>query len=333
MKAILINEPGGPEVLRPAKVPVPVPAPGEVLIRVKAAGVNRPDVAQRKGRYPAPPGAPDKIPGLEIAGVIERVNEDVNENAPAGRWKAGDSVCALVSGGGYAEYCCVAEGQCLPLPEGFSFTQAASLPETFFTVWHNVFERGNLQKGQRLLVHGGSGGIGATAIQMARAWGCTVFTTAGTPEKCNFCEQLGAERAINYRSEDFEEVLQELFPRPSIEVILDMIGGAYTPKNLRLLADDGRLVQINAMRGKTAEIDLIELMRRRLVITGSTLRARSAGFKSAIARKLEENIWPLLVSGAIRPVVHSVFPMEDAAGAHRLMENGGHLGKIVLEIG
>ena len=329
MKAIVITRPGGPEMLQLAERPVPAPAKGEVLVKVIAAGLNRPDIAQRKGAYPAPPGAPADIPGLEIAGIIERVNSRPGE---PGRWKAGDAVCALVSGGGYAQYCTVPESQCLPLPKDFSFTEAASLPETFFTVWNNVFERGNLKKHERLLVHGGSGGIGSTVIQLATALDCQVFATAGTDEKCRFCEQLGAVRAINYRTEDCEDVLNGLFPQPSMEVILDMIGGDYTPKNLRLLADEGRLVQINAMRGKIAEIDLIALMQRRLVITGSTLRARSAEFKGGIARALEQTVWPLLETRRIRPVVHSVFPLEDAARAHELMERSEHLGKIVLEI-
>ncbi|QEC53830.1 NADPH2:quinone reductase [Anseongella ginsenosidimutans] len=330
MKAIIITQPGEPGVLQLAERPVPVPAAGEVLIKVKAAGLNRPDIAQRKGRYPAPEGAPADIPGLEIAGILESVAE--KKDGAGGRWKAGDSVCALVSGGGYAEYCCVPEGQCLPLPENFSFAQAASLPETFFTVWSNVFDRGKLQKGDHFLVHGGSGGIGSTAIQMASVWGCQVFTTAGTPEKCRFCEELGASRAINYHVEDFEEVMKGLYPSPALSVILDMIGGEYTPKNLRLLADEGRLIQINAAKGKSATIDLLEIMRRRLVVTGSTLRARDSGFKSDIARKLEANIWPLLSEGLILPVVHAVFPLKEAARAHELMESGGHLGKIVLEM-
>lgn len=329
MKAIVITRPGGPEMLELTEKPRPTPAKGEVLIKVKAAGLNRPDVAQRKGGYPAPPGAPPYIPGLEIAGVIEEINPKPGETS---RWKPGDQVCALVSGGGYAEFCNVPESQCLPLPKGFSFTEAASLPETFFTVWNNVFERGHLQRGERLLVHGGSGGIGSTAIQMASALGCEVFTTAGSDEKCAFCEQLGAARAINYHKEDFEDVLDQIFPKPAMEVILDMIGGDYTPKNLRLLADEGRLVQINAMRGKTAEVDLIAIMQRRLVLTGATLRARSVEFKGAIARALEETIWPLLESGRIRPVVHSTFPLCEAAKAHELMESSQHLGKIVLEI-
>lgn len=324
MKTIVITRAGGPEVLQLTERPVPQPGEGEVLIRVKAAGLNRPDVAQRKGQYPAPPGASPDIPGLEVAGTVESTG-----NA-AGRWKKGDKVCALVSGGGYAEYCCAPEGQCLPLPEGLSFTEAASLPETFFTVWNNVFDRGKLQKGDSFLVHGGSGGIGITAIQMARAWGCTVFTTAGTDEKCRFCEEKGAERAINYRTEDFETVLKGLFGKPGIQVILDIIGGEYTPKNLRLLADEGRLVQINAMKGREASIDLVEIMRRRLILTGSLLRSREPAFKSEVAAKLESHIWPLLANGTIIPVIDSTFQLEEAGRAHALMESSRHIGKIVL---
>lgn len=330
MKALVITQPGGPEVLQAAERPIPRPAANEVLVRVKAAGINRPDVAQRKGHYPAPPWAPADIPGLEIAGTVE----SVPEGSTGGRWKVGDRVCALVSGGGYAEYCAVPEELCLPLPGNLSFTEAASLPETFFTVWSNVFDRGKLQKGDSFLVHGGSGGIGITAIQLAKAWGCTVFTTAGTEEKCRFCEELGADKAVNYRTEDFEEAIRaHPAGKRGMQVILDMIGGDYTQKNLRLLADEGRLVLINAMKGRDASVDLVEIMRRRLVVTGSTLRARHTAFKSAIARKLEDHVWPLFESGAIRPVLHTVFPLEEAEKAHRLMESGQHRGKIVLETG
>lgn len=352
MKAIVMTTPGGPEVLRLTERPLPRPAAGEVLIRVRAAGINRPDIAQRKGHYPAPPGASADIPGLEIAGTIESVPEKnvsergISEKGGAekgtsekgadrrSRWKPGDKVCALVSGGGYAEYCVVPEGQCLPVPERLSFTEAASLPETFFTVWSNVFDRGKLQKGAAFLVHGGSGGIGITAIQLAKAWGCTVFTTAGSEEKCRFCEELGADLAVNYRTEDFEKVIRG-YPagKKGMQVILDMIGGDYTNRNLRLLTDEGRLVLINVMKDRTAPVDLLEIMRRRLVITGSTLRARDTVFKSAIARKLEDHVWPLLENGTVRPVVSAVFPLEEAEEAHRLMESGQHRGKIVLEVG
>lgn len=352
MKAIVMTAAGGPGVLQLTERPLPRPGAGEVLVRVRAAGINRPDIAQRKGHYPAPPGAPADIPGLEIAGTIESLpgkslpgkgvaEKDMTEKGPSekgaersSRWKAGDRVCALVSGGGYAEYCVVPEGQCLPVPENLSFTEAASLPETFFTVWSDVFDRGELQKGAAFLVHGGSGGIGITAIQLAKAWGCTVFTTAGTEEKCRFCEELGADLAVNYRTEDFEKVIRR-HPagEKGMQVILDMIGGDYTSRNLRLLADEGRLVLINVMKGRTASVDLLEVMRRRLVITGSTLRARDTAFKSAIARKLEDHVWPLLENGTVRPVVSAVFPLEEAEETHRLMESGEHRGKIVLTVG
>ena len=289
-----------------------------------AAGVNRPDVYQRKGNYPPPAGAPQDIPGLEISGLVAEVGADVS------RWKVGDKVCALVWGGGYAEYCNVPEGQCLPIPDNLNFVEAASLPETFFTVWSNVFDRGKLQPGESLLVHGGSGGIGVTAIQMANALGSTVYTTVGSQEKCKFCEVLGATRAINYKTENFTEVVKQVTNNKGVDVILDMIGGDYTPGNIQSLADDGRLVMINAMHGKDVQVDLSAVMRKRLIITGSMLRSREIAFKSAIARKLEEKIWPLLASGKIKPVIHSVFPAEDAAKAHQLMESGDLIGKIVL---
>lgn len=325
MKAIIITQPGGPDVLKLADVPKPEPKPGEVLIKVAAAGVNRPDVAQRKGVYPPPPGAPQDIPGLEVAGVIEVVGSEVT------LWKVGDEVCALVSGGGYAEYCVAPEGQCLPVPGGLSFIEAASLPETFFTVWSNVFDRGNLQPGESLLVHGGSSGIGVTAIQMAQGLGSTVYITAGSEDKCRFCEQLGASKAVNYKQEDFVEAIKQVTHDKGVNVILDMIGGDYTPGNIDLLADDGRLVMINTMKGKDANIDLSAVMRKRLVITGSTLRSRDVSFKSAIARALLEHIWPLIDAGKIKPIIHQTFPAEDAAEAHRLMESSSHIGKIVLE--
>lgn len=344
MKVIAITAPGGPEALQVAEREIPRSGSREVLIKVSAAGINRPDVLQRKGSYPAPPGAPQDIPGLEVAGIVASAGRQVR------RWRTGDRVCALVSGGGYAEYCVAPEGQCLPVPGDLSFAEAASLPETFFTVWSNVFDRGGLgrgrgprkggelgkedegRKGGRLLVHGGSGGIGTAAIQIAAACGCTVFTTAGTDEKCRFCEGMGAVRAINYRTEDFEKVIRSHpLGKEGMDVVLDMIGGEYTPANLRLLADEGRLVLINVMKGREAAVDLLEIMRRRLVITGSTLRSRDTAFKSRIARKLEKYIWPLLESGTIRPVVSAVFPLEDAGKAHALMESGEHHGKIVLE--
>jgi NADPH2:quinone reductase len=325
MKAIVITQPGGPEVLKLAEVPKPEPKPDEVLIKVAAAGVNRPDVAQRKGVYPPPPGAPQDIPGLEIAGVVDAVGSAIT------RWKIGDQVCALVSGGGYAEYCPAPEGQCLPIPGQLNFIEAASLPETFFTVWSNVFDRGKLQPGESLLVHGGSSGIGVTAIQLAKALNSTVYVTAGSEDKCRFCEQLGAAKAINYKQENFVEVLKQTTQSKGVNVILDMLGGDYTPGNIELLAEEGHLVMINTMKGKDASVDLSAVMRKRLIITGSTLRSRDVAFKSAIAQSLLKHVWPLISAGTVKPVIHQVFPAHDAAGAHRLMESSSHIGKIVLE--
>lgn len=325
MKAIVITRPGAPDVLQIAERPVPAYAANEVLIKVAAAGINRPDVAQRKGNYPPPAHAPQEIPGLEVAGTIAEVGTDVT------RWQVGDKVCALVIGGGYAEYCNVPAGQCLPVPESLSFTEAASLPETFFTVWSNVFDRGGLKPGERLLVHGGSSGIGVAAIQMATALGSTVYVTAGSDEKCKFCEDLGAVKAINYKTENFKDVIHQITDGKGVDVILDMIGGDYTVPNLQSLADEGRLVMINMMKGKDVAIDLSLVMRKRLTITGSMLRSRDVDFKTAIAEKLEENIWPLLLSGKIKPVIYKVFPASEAAEAHRLMESSEHIGKIVLE--
>lgn len=322
MKAIVIRTPGAPEVLELADVPQPVPAADEVLVQVMAAGINRPDVLQRKGQYAPPPGAPQDIPGLEVAGIVTACGARVT------RWQPGDAVCALVSGGGYAEYCTVHAQHCLPVPVGISFTAAASLPETVFTVWHNLFQRGRLQQGERLLVHGGSSGIGVTAIQLAKAFGATVIVTAGTDEKCRACEGLGADQCINYRSEDFEVVLQPA----GVNVILDMIGGDYTPKNLRLLQPEGRLVLINTMKGGKAEVDLVQVMRRRLTITGSTLRNRDAAFKAQLAAEVEEKVWPLINSGKLQPVLYKTFPLSEAPAAHRLLESSTHVGKIVLTV-
>ena len=324
MKAIVITTAGGPEVLQIGERPQPVAAPTEVLIKVAAAGVNRPDVYQRKGNYPPPKGAPRDIPGLEIAGTIAVVGNKVTH------WKVGDKVCALVSGGGYAEYCNVPEGQCLPIPGDLSFVEGASLPETFFTVWSNVFDRGKLQPGESLLVHGGSSGIGVAAIQMATASGSKVYITAGSDEKCKFCEAIGAAKGINYKTEDFSEAIHQLTDARGVNVILDMIGGDYTPGNISSLAEEGRLVLINAMKGKDVQIDLAQVMRKRLIITGSMLRSREIEFKSAIARNLELHIWPLLASGKIKPVINAVFHTKDAAKAHALMESSEHVGKIVL---
>jgi len=325
MKAIIITQPGAPEVLQLAERPKPTFTAYEVLVKVAAAGVNRPDVFQRKGNYPPPAGAPQDIPGLEIAGTVVEVGANIT------RWKVGDKVCALVIGGGYAEYCNVPAGQCLPIPENLSFIEAASLPETFFTVWSNVFDRGHLQKGESLLVHGGSSGIGVAAIQIAKALGCTVYATAGSDEKCKFCEELGAAKAINYKTENFTDVIKQLTHNKGVDVILDMIGGDYTAPNLQSLADDGRLVFINTMKGKDVNIDLSIVMRKRLTITGSMLRSREISFKVAIAQNLEKNIWPLLKSGEIKPIIYKVFPADRAAAAHRLMESSEHIGKIALD--
>jgi NADPH2:quinone reductase len=324
MKAIVITQPGGPEVLKLIERPQPEYTADEVLVKVEAAGVNRPDVAQRKGNYPPPANAPQDIPGLEIAGIIAKVGANVT------RWKVGDKVCALVTGGGYAQYCNVPAGQCLPIPDDLTFIEAASLPETFFTVWSNVFDRGRLQPGESLLIHGGSSGIGVAAIQMAKALGSTVYVTAGSAKKCKFCEGLGATRAINYKTEDFAAVIAQLTQGKGVDVILDMVGGNYTPRNLGILADDGRLVMINMMEGKDTQIDVSVILRKRLTLTGSALRSRAIAFKSGIARELEKNIWPLLASGQIKPVIYAIFPASHAAEAHSLMESSSHMGKIIL---
>jgi NADPH:quinone reductase len=325
MIAIAITKPGGPEVLQHIEVPTPQPGPREVLIRVAAAGVNRPDVMQREGKYPPPPGASD-IPGLEVSGTISQCGPDVE------RWRIGDCVCALLSGGGYAEYCIAPDVQCLPVPSTLDVVAAGGIPETFFTVWTNVFERGRLGDGESFLVHGGSSGIGTTAIQMARAFGARVFATAGSDEKCAACERLGAERAINYRTHDFAAVLMELTGGHGIDVILDMVGAAYFSRNLDLLALEGRLLQIAMLHGAKAEINLIRLLRQRLTVTGSTLRARTVDEKGAIAEALERAVWPLLESGRIRPVIFATFSLTRAAEAHRLMESGSHIGKILLTV-
>jgi len=323
MTAVEIAQPGGPEVLRPVTRPTPALGSRDVLIAVAAAGVNRPDLMQRQGRYAPPPGASD-IPGLEVAGRVVARGKDVEE------WQEGDDVCALVAGGGYAEYCAAPAPQCLPVPKGLDFVQAAALPETVFTVWTNVFERGRLSAGETLLVHGGASGIGTTAIQMARARGVRVFATAGTREKCAACEKLGAERAIDYSREDFAAVVAELTAGRGVDVVLDMVGGDYLPRNLASLATDGRLVQIAFLKGPRAEIDLMTVMHRRLTLTGSTLRPRSIEEKGQIARAVRENVWPLIEKGDVRPVLHATFPLAAAAEAHRALEAGTHVGKIVL---
>ena len=323
MTVIEISAPGGADVLVPAERPTPSPASGGVLIRVAAAGVNRPDVMQRAGHYPPPPGASD-IPGLEVAGTIVQVGADVRD------WRAGDTVCALVTGGGYAEYCLAPAPQCLPVPHGCDFIHAAAIPETFFTVWSNVFERGRLQPGESILIHGGSSGIGTTAIQLARALSSRVFATAGSAEKCAACERLGAERVVNYREADFVAAIRDATGGRGVDVVLDMVGGDYLPRNLEVLAMDGRLVQIAVLGGAKATLNLITMMQRRLTLTGSTLRARPVSEKGAIAAALRARVWPLLESGAVRPVIHATFPLRSAAEAHRDMESGAHIGKLVL---
>jgi NADPH2:quinone reductase len=325
MRAVEVSQPGGPEVLRLTERPVPQPGPGEILVKVAAAGVNRPDVLQRKGLYPVPPGASD-LPGLEIAGEVVSVGAAVKNLRP------GDKVCALVHGGGYAQFCTAPEATALPVPKGLTLTEAASLPETCFTVWSNVYDRAKLAPGESLLVQGGSSGIGVTAIQMARATGNRVFATAGSDEKCAACVRLGAEKAINYRTQDFLAEVQAATGGKGVDVILDMVGGDYVPKELKCLADDGRLVFIAFLRGPKAELNIVELMQRRLTISGSTLRPRTVEFKGAIAASLRDRIWPLIDAGRIRPEIFKTFPLEQAAEAHRLMESSEHIGKIVLTI-
>ncbi|MGI4749723.1 MAG: NAD(P)H-quinone oxidoreductase [Janthinobacterium lividum] len=322
MKAIVITQPGDPEVLKIEEREKPQPKPNEILIRVKAAGVNRPDVFQRKGNYPPPADVSQDIPGLEVAGIVEQLGAEVDQ------WKIGDEVCALLGGGGYAAYAAVDARHCLPIPSGWTFIEAASLPETVFTVWQNVFLRGGLKSGEVFLIHGGSSGIGITAIQLAKAFGAEVFATAGSDEKCKTCEKLGAKRSINYKKEDFETVLKDI----GADVILDMIGGEYIPKNIRILKPDGRLVYINAMLGGKAEIDVTDLMKKRLTLTGSTLRNRNANFKAQLAAEIKENVWPVLEAGKFKPVIYKTFKLADAAAAHQLMESNEHIGKIMLEV-
>ena len=325
MLAIEITHPGGPEVLVPCDRPMPTLKAGEVLIKVHAAGVNRPDVLQRSGNYPVPPGASD-IPGLEVAGEI------VEGDLEGSGFKKGDLVCALVQGGGYAEFCAAPVAQCLPIPKGWTALEAASLPETFFTVHSNVFERAKLADGETLLVQGGSSGIGVTAIQMATALGHRVFATAGTDDKCRACETLGAERGINYRSEDFVEVVKSLTEGKGANVILDMVAGSYVNREIQCLADDGRLVIIALLGGAKGEVNFSEILRRRLTVTGSTLRPRPVAFKQDIANKLRERIWPLLEAGRIKPVIYKTFSLQQAAEAHALMESSTHVGKIMLSV-
>jgi NADPH:quinone reductase len=323
MTAIEITAPGGPEVLRPVQRAVPRPSDGEVLIRVEAAGVNRPDVLQRRGQYPPPPGASD-IPGLEVAGTVVEVGRAV------ARWAVADRVCALVAGGGYAEYCVAPGPQCLPIPENVDVVPAAAIPETFFTVWTNLFQRGALRPGERVLIHGGTSGIGTTAIQLAHVLGSTVFATAGSEEKCDACRRLGASVAINYRETDFVDVIRRETNGSGVDVILDIMGGDYFNRNLDCLAPDGRLVQIGLLGGATTTLDLGRVMRRRLTITGSTLRVRTVEAKGALARDVELNVWPLLSAGRIAPVIDRTFPLTAASAAHQRMEAGEHIGKLVL---
>src|SRR5918999_10842 len=323
MRAVEITQPGGPDVPKPVDRPRPATKENEILVKVAAAGVNRPDVLQRMGNYPVPPGASD-IPGLEVAG-------DVVEGSKK-QFKPGEKVCALVAGGGYAEYCVVPEAQALPIPKGLTPVQAASLPETFFTVWSNVYDRGKLAPGETLLVQGGSSGIGVTAIQMAAALGNRVFATAGSDEKCAACVRLGAAEAFNYKTQDFEKEILRATAGKGVNVILDMVGGDYVPRELKCLAEDGRLVFIAYLRGPKTEMNIDTVMRRRLTLSGSTLRPRPVEFKGAIARSLREKIWPLIESGRIKPEIYKTFPLEQAADAHRLMESSQHIGKILLTV-
>ncbi|MBL8225543.1 MAG: NAD(P)H-quinone oxidoreductase [Chromatiales bacterium] len=323
MAAVAIARPGGPEVLTPVRRPLPQPGPGEILIRVAAAGVNRPDCLQRAGGYPPPPGVSD-LPGLEVAGTVVAAGPGVATPA------IGDAVCALVAGGGYAAYCVAPAVQCLPVPAGLDFVTAAAVPETFFTVWHNVFERGQLRAGETLLVHGGASGIGTTAIQLAAALGARVFATAGSDDKCRLCESLGAERGINYRTESFASILK---PPAGADVVLDMVGGPYLADNVKALNEDGRLVVIAALGGTKAEINLGLVFVKRLVVTGSTLRNRPVAEKGRMALEIHRHVWPLLASGRVKPVVQQVFPLEQAAEAHRLLEANEARGKLVLKVG
>ena len=325
MRVVEISKPGPPEVLGVADRPMPTPAAGEVLIKVVAAGVNRPDILQRYGKYPPPPGASD-IPGLEVAGHIAARGAGVVE------WKEGDAVCALLAGGGYAEYAIAPQAQCLAPPATLSLVEAAALPETFFTVWTNVFERGRLQARDTILIHGGSSGIGTTAIQLAKAFGATVFTTVGTEAKGDACLALGADAAVNYKTTDWVQVFKTATAGRGVDIILDMVGGDYAPRNLDLLAIDGRLVQIAFLKSSKVELDLMQVMRRRLTITGSTLRPRSPEEKGQIARALERQVWPLIEAGKVKPIIHAEFPLERAAEAHAMMERSEHIGKIVLTI-
>jgi NADPH2:quinone reductase len=325
MTAVAITAPGGPDVLRPQSLPTPRPGPGQLLVRVAAAGVNRPDVAQRLGLYPPPPGH-SPLPGLEIAGEVVEAGPQVT------RWRAGDRVCALVNGGGYAEYCIAEETSALPVPAGLDLVQAAAVPETFFTVWNNVFERGRLAAGEWLLVHGGSSGIGTTAIQLGKAFGARVLATAGSAEKCRACVDLGADRAVNYRAEDFVAAARQATGGRGVDVVLDMVGGEYTDRNVVAAAEDGRIVQIATLGGAEVKLNLARLMVKRVTLTGSTLRPRTREVKASFAAALEARVWPLIAAGKVRVVVDSTFPLAQAAEAHRRMESSRHVGKIVLTV-
>jgi NADPH:quinone reductase len=318
MKLIQVSEPGGPEVMRLADGPIPAPSAADVVIKVSAAGVNRPDLMQRAGKYPPPPGA-SPILGLEAAGVVAQAG-------PQSGWNEGDAVCALTPGGGYAEYCAAPGAQCLRIPAGLSMVEAAGIPETFFTVWANLFEIGGLRSGERVLVHGGASGIGVTAIQLARAFGATVFATAGTQAKCQACVDLGAERAVNYNEADFGQEFSK------IDLILDMVGAAYTARNIDILAPRGRLVHIAAQQGVNATVNLVKVIQKRLTITGSAMRPRPVAEKAAIARELEAKVWPLFESGKVKVLVDRTFPLADAAGAHRYLDSGAHIGKVILTV-
>jgi putative PIG3 family NAD(P)H quinone oxidoreductase len=326
MTVIAFKSPGGPEVLVPEDRDVPKPGPTELLVKVAAAGINRPDVMQRKGQYPPPPGAPD-FPGLEIAGEVVMIGKDVK------RWKAGDKVTALVAGGGYAEYCLAEDSIALPIPKGFSMIEAAAIPETFMTVWHNVFQRGGLKSGETLLIHGGSSGIGTTAIMLAKAFGATVIVTAGDTAKCAACKKLGADFAIDYKTQDFVAASKEATGDRGVDLILDMVGGDYADRNHDAAAVEGRIVQIATQHGFKATINLLKIMQKRLTHTGSTLRPRPVADKAMIAKDLEARAWPLLASGKIKPVIDSTFPLKYAAKAHARMESSAHVGKIVLQVG
>ncbi|HYB97232.1 MAG TPA: NAD(P)H-quinone oxidoreductase [Vicinamibacterales bacterium] len=325
MRAVEISSFGGPDVLQPTERPDPVPAAGEILIDVEAAGVNRPDVIQRLGKYPPPPGASD-LPGLEVAGTVAALGAGVTG------WTVGESICALVAGGGYAERVSVPHEQCLPIPKGLTAIQAAGIPETFFTVWTNVFQRGRLKAGETILIHGGTSGIGTTAIQLAHAFGAVVLTTAGSDSKCDAARRLGAAHAFNYKTQDWAADARRVTDGAGVDVILDIVGGDYIARNLDLLAVEGRLLQIAFLKTAKAEADFAVMMRKRAWITGSTLRPRSPAEKGAIARELLQHVWPLLENGTVAPVIHTVFPLTEAAAAHRLMEESSHVGKIILQV-